>query len=589
MNYSDYLFSQLVKIGIEDIFLLPGGGCMYLVDAISRNSSLKPRVLLHEQSVGIAAEAYAQYRNSISVVLVTTGPGGTNAITPCAAAWTDSTPMLFISGQVKTLDSHELYGVRQFGFQEIPITEIVKPITKKAIKLKSSDDLSFELLKLIRIATEGRPGPVWLDIPLDLQNINFDISNDKSDVFKNNSHDAVSLSTDTEGSNFEIREIINSLHQAKKPLLLLGNGVRLSNSIDDAILFANKLMIPILLTWKTIDFLGENDPLNVGRPGSIPQPWSNLLQEEADFILSIGARIDTGQSAYNLQNFGKMARKFIVDIDKNELNKFPLNETFKVLNLDAKFFFKQLSTLDISKLNSGLWEKWRIHIAETKSERSPSFFSRIAPKRGVNLYNFINSMSVCLSDDAILVPGSSGACSEIVMQAFKVKKGQRVLNSEGLGSMGFGISAAYGVSLASGSRQIVCIDGDGGFQMNIQELATVQLNVKGIKFFVLNNNGYGSIKLTQDKYFNGRRVGTDPSSGLALVNLEKIAASFSMKFFRIESEDNLLDSIRIALSDESNAIIEVLVDPNQVISPRVVSRRDHEGNFIPADMSIMQY
>jgi acetolactate synthase-1/2/3 large subunit len=475
------------------------------------------------------------------------------------------------------------------GFQEIPITEIVRPITKKAFKMSIKDDVYEVLTDLLNIAIEGRPGPVWLDVPLDIQN--FPYSSDKRDrnskaIQFTNSVDAISESSKLTTS---INEVIADLKKSNKPVMLLGNGVRLSGCVDAAIKFANDLKIPVLLTWKMMDILDELDPLNAGRPGAIPQPWSNKIQEEADLILSIGARIDTGQSAYNLKTFGKRALKIVVDIDSNELAKFPSGANYKLINQNANTFIQELSEkCQLIELPEK-WNTWRKQVAELKNHYSFEFYNRKSPDSGINLYNFIRVLSNLLDDDAILIPGSSGACSEIVMQAFKVKKGQRILNSEGLGSMGFGIPAAFGVHLASDGHNIICIDGDGGFQMNVQELATVNLNAKNMTFFVLNNNGYGSIKTTQDKYFSGRRIGTDPTSGLALINLSLIAESFGLNYWKIETEKDMESIIHEVLASNSNSIVEIIVDEYQSTSPRVVSTRNDKGEFMPVDMSIFQY
>ena len=582
MKVSDYIVWKLSQYGIHHVFMLPGGGCMYLVDALARQSNIKVITLLHEQSVGIAAEAYAQFTGKAGVSLVTTGPGGTNAITACAAAWTDSTPTLFISGQVKTSDNGSRFGMRQLGFQELPITEIVRPITKKSILIESADSVPRIFDDMLSLANSGRPGPVWLDIPLDIQNK--EIAAYDSFIEKIPKKPLELSET--------VADLISAIGKSNKPLFLVGNGVRLCGGLTQMEELIGLSQIPALLTWKMIDFLDENNNLNAGRPGAIAQPWSNLIQEEADLIICLGARIDTGQSSYNLSSFGQKAIKYVIDIDMLELNKFPDNKSFITLNYDLADFipelFTQLSeyTQIKSKFDRSIWLK---EINGLKNELGNIFNSKQSKTNSVNIYSLISNLSELLDATSIIVPGSSGACSEVMMQSFRIKKGQRVFNSEGLGPMGFGIPAALGACIASGGRRIICVDGDGGFLMNLQELASVKLHADNIIFFVLNNNGYGSIKLTQDKLFSGRRFGTDPSNGLALVNLREIARAFEFTYEILRNEYSLVDDLRRILAQNSSVIVEVMVDPDQITLPRVKTIRDDMGNPLPSDMKVMDY
>ena len=582
MKVSDYIVWKLSQYGIHHVFMLPGGGCMYLVDALARQSNIKVITLLHEQSVGIAAEAYAQFTGKAGVSLVTTGPGGTNAITACAAAWTDSTPTLFISGQVKTSDNGSRFGMRQLGFQELPITEIVRPITKKSILIESADSVPRIFDDMLSLANSGRPGPVWLDIPLDIQN---------QEIAAYGSFIVKTPKKPLELSE-AVADLISAIEKSNKPLFLVGNGVRLCGGLTQMEELIGLSKIPALLTWKMIDFLDENNNLNAGRPGAIAQPWSNLIQEEADLIIFLGARIDTGQSSYNLSSFGQKAIKYVIDIDMLELNKFPDNKSFITLNYDLADFipelYTQLSeyTQIKSKFDRSIWLK---EINGLKNELGNIFNSKQSKTNSVNIYSLISNLSELLDATAIIVPGSSGACSEVMMQSFRIKKGQRVFNSEGLGPMGFGIPAALGACIASGGRRIICVDGDGGFLMNLQELASVKLHADNIVFFVLNNNGYGSIKLTQDKLFSGRRLGTDPSNGLALVNLREIARAFEFTYEILRNEYSLVDDLRRILAQNSSVIVEVLVDPDQITLPRVKTIRDDMGNPLPSDMKVMDY
>ena len=574
MNVSDYIVKSLANQGVSDFFLLPGGGCMYLVDAVARSSEVRPIPMLHEQSVGIAAEAYAQFKNSLGIALVTTGPGATNAITPCAAAWTDSTPVIFISGQVKTQDRRETYGVRQLGFQEVPIIEMVSSITKKAVQITKSDDIPEILSDLITTAISDRPGPVWLDIPLDIQSQVIEAS--PLELIKPAASD---LNLDAS----LLDEIINKWKSANRPLLLLGNGVRLSDAVDEAKLLVSGSQTPTLLTWKALDFLDSSDPLNAGRPGAIAQRWSNFAQQTADFMLVIGARLDFGQTAYRPDNFAPNASKYIVDVDSNELAKLE-NVSATFINADAGIFIKSITERIQELAPTKAKQSWTERISKWKEDYPLIQPKHLAPKSGVNLYHFVSELSKLMSPVDLLVPGSSGACSEISMQAFQNKVGQRVLNSEGLGPMGFGIAAPIGACLASKGRRTVSIDGDGGFLMNIQELATLEFSKLPIKIIVLNNNGYGSIKTSQDRYFDGRRLGTDRSSLLGIPQLEGLVRGFNLPYFRIESHSVMVDKLKECLSLDGPGIIELIVDPDQSTEPRVYTEISNDGQFQTSNM-----
>jgi acetolactate synthase I/II/III large subunit len=583
-NVSDYLISRLVEEGVRDVFLLPGGGCMYIVDAIARNPSLRAIPMLHEQGVGIAAEAYAQFSGRLGVAIVTTGPGATNAITPCAAAWTDSTPLIFISGQVKTSDNAESFGVRQLGFQEVPIIQMVKPITKLAVKITSTENLSEVIERAISTAVSGRPGPVWLDIPLDIQNASF-FANANS-----NRNSIQYKSQPGEDLRLFCNDVARSLKESKRPVIIVGNGVRLSNSLLECENLIRKLSIPVLLTWKMIDFLDNNDHLNFGRPGNIPQPWSNIIQENSDLILVLGARMDTGQTAYSLGSIGKKAKKIVVDIDKFELSKFPDNGNFIKGNFDVADFIPLLTKIigddDVPMVD---WSAWLEACSDIRDKNQLVTRSCQDQNCGIDIYDFVSTLSSYLTEKAIVVPGSSGACSEVVMQAFKVKLGQRIFNSEGLGAMGFGVPGGLGAAIASRGERVVVIDGDGGFLMNMQELATIRLHQDTVLFFVLNNNGYGSIKITQDKYFDGRRLGTDPSSGLALIEISQIAKTFGYNYQLWRNAADMKENILSLLDGKNTSIVEILVCKNQKTLPKVRVVRSESGELLPADMSNMEF
>ena len=504
MKVAEYVASFLQNKGIKDIFMLSGGFCLPLVDAIA-DSKINYVCNLHEQAAAICAEAHAQYTNLPGVCVVTAGPGGTNALTGVTSAWLDSIPMIILSGQVQSRDIKGVRKVRQIGFQEVDIVNLVKSITKCAVTVKDAKDIKCVMESAWHEATTGRPGPVWVDIPLDIQSSQVEVENLRPFVAETKKDKSVDLQK-------EVTRFYKLLNLAKRPVILVGNGVRLANAKEKFIKLARNLDIPVLTTWKSMDFLDEQDPLYVGRPGLIGQRGANFSQQNSDLFISIGARLDYGQTAFNHKNFARKAKKIIVDIDQSEIDKMDF-EIEAEINFDAGEFIdealkqrhlKQKSFSDWSNTCKNWHKKYPVILQEYWNQ-----------KEHVNNYVLVDALSQVMKPTDLLVPGSSGACSEVTMQAFNVKKGMRIFNSEGLGSMGFGVPAAIGGCVASNRARTVCIDGDGGFIMNVQELETVRRLNLPIKYFVLNNGGYVSIRNSQDKHFE-KHVASSEESGVTL-------------------------------------------------------------------------
>lgn len=562
MKLSDYIVDTLSKY-IDHIFLLSGGGCIHLVDSLGK-SKIQLIPTLHEQSASIAAESYAQYTNRLGVVLVTTGPGATNAVTGIASAWLDSIPVLIITGQVQNKDRKKNLGVRQLGFQEIETTGIYKNITKYAVTVDDPNTIRYHLEKAIYLATTGRPGPVLLDIPLDVQ-----ASEINPEILKPFTPD-ISI-TD---NDWWIDNLIKDLQNSKRPILLVGNGVRLGHAMLEFMEFIDKTGIPVLMTWKALDFLPEDHPQFVGRPGGVGQRGANFNQQNSDMIICVGARLDHGQLAYQHKYFVREGKKCIVDIDRSEISKLQFDIDY-TLDLNAKIFFQKLNQ-KITKLNIDSW----LNTCKSLHNRYPVVLKEyLKPSTLINNYAFIYYLSMLLPENSLIIPGSSGACSEVTMQTLQVKTGTRVYNSEGLGSMGFGIPAAIGGCIASGKKETICIDGDGGFIMNIQELELVDRYKLPIKFFVLNNNGYGSIRTTQNTHFAGHLVVSDPSSGLTLPSVEKNAYAYNIPYVCISSQDSLKEDIYNVLNMDGPVICELMVDPNHKTLPKASVYKKRDGSF----------
>ena len=572
IKLSDYVMQFIAGLGVRHVFMLPGGGAMHLNDSLGRNKNLIYICNLHEQACAIAADAYSQYTNNLGVALVTTGPGGTNAITGVAAAWLDSTPVLFLSGQVKRPDMIGDRGVRQVGFQEIDIVSLVRPITKYAVTVMKPSSIRCHLEKAVFLAKHGRPGPVWIDIPLDVQAAMIE-ENDLQ------AFEASETPQNIEGEALadQVCRAIELLNKAERPVILAGNGIRLSNALEEFTRLIEQLGIPALTTWKAADFLHEDHPLYVGRPGAVGQRGANFTQQNADWLLIIGARLDLGQTAYTHSNFARGAVKIMVDIDAAEIHKMQMEIEVPVVS-DAGEFLREFNR-QLQKIGKKDRSAWLIKCKQLQA-RYPVVLPEYWSEKGfVNDYVLIDVLSNELSGDDLLIPGSSGACSERTMQAVRVKTGLRVFNSEGLGPMGFGIPAAIGGCIASGKRRTVCIDGDGGFAMNIQELETVRRLDLPIKFFVLNNEGYVSIQTTQKNYFGGNYVASTRSSGLTLPDIAAISKAFDIPSARLTNHTGIREQVREVLAMEGPVVCEVMVSPEQATAPRVASRQREDGSM----------
>jgi len=569
IKVSDYIIQRLEK-EVKHIFTIPGGGCIHIIDSLGK-SNINVIANLHEQAAGICAEAYSQFTNNLGVAIVTTGPGGTNAITPITSAWLDSIPLLVIAGQVQKKDMVSHRSIRQLGFQEVNLTKMTQGITKYSVSVMNADDVPYHLERAIYLAKTGRPGPVVLEVPLDIQ----------SSFINGN---ARTFSPPKTSSSFNIDGVIDAINKAERPIILAGNGVRLSGGLDLFLEFIEKTNIPVLLTWKALDFLPEDHELFVGRPGGVASRGANFNQQNSDLIICLGARLDHGQIAYQSKYFAHHAKKIIVDVDIHEICKLGINVDYKV-DLDCKIFLadimNRINELDIDT------SEWLAHCKKTYNKYPiclPEYYDQ---KTFVNNYVFVEELSKHLPQNSLVVPGSSGACSEVTMQAIKLKQGTRIFNSEGLGSMGFGIPAAIGACIAADKKETICIDGDGGFVMNMQELELVDRYKLPIKFFVLNNDGYGSIKTTQTNHFEGRLVASDPGSGLTLPEISKIADAFNLPYIKIYDNEMLCHLLKSVLKTEGPMMIEVMIDPNHRTAPKASVYKTKDGLFATRPMEDM--
>ncbi len=569
---SDYVFRFIREKGIGHVFMLPGGGAMHLVDSLG-SSGIEYVCCLHEQAAAIAAEAYGQHTNDIGVVLTTSGPGATNAITGVTAGWIDSTPMLVISGQAKRADLVGDTGVRQIGSQEVQIIDMVKPITKYAVQVMEPTEIRYHMERAYMEATTGRPGPVWLSIPLDVQAAMVDRAS------------MAGYDADTQFHKAEGRVIERTaelLRQSKKPLLLAGNGIKLAGARELLDKLLEQMPIPVQTTWKAIDFFGEEEEAYVGHPGGMGDRGANLILQEADFLLSIGSRLDTSLTAFNEGNFGKNAKKVIVDIDRNELKRMGVAHVEEKAACDAKDFLEQLlekAREETWETQKAAWKKWRAACHAVRKEYPVVTEAHKQVKGVVSAYYFIDVLCENLRADDVIVPESSGGAGEITYQAFRLKRGQKMKNAAGLGSMGFGLPYAVGSCLANGRRRTVLINGDGAFQMNIQELETLSRLRLPIKIFIWNNAGYASIRSMQRNTFGGHYVASGESSGLMMPDICRVAEAYGFPAFSAKDNREMELLVPKILGMPGPVLCELMISPDETVSPRTKSYRLPDGSM----------
>lgn len=581
VKLSDYVFQFLADRGIRQAFILPGGGAMHLDDSIGK-SDIEYVCCLHEQAASIAAEAYAQHTNTPGLVLVTSGPGATNAITGVTAGWIDSTPMIIISGQSKRADLVGDKGVRQIGSQEVQIVPMVTPITKYAVQVLEPTEIRYHLERAYYEAVNGRPGPVWLDIPLDVQAVMLE-----EDTLRG----YVPQEQKLEDITGKAGQVLELLRKADKPLLLAGNGIKLANGTEALYRLLEVSGLPVQTTWKTIDLLGEDETAYVGHPGIMGDRGANLILQEADLILSVGCRLDTSVTAFNDKNFGKKAKKIIIDIDENEIRRMEVDKEIAIA-CDAKVFLLEL----LSQIENGrhvfaekqdTWQQWIEHCNVLRAKYPVVTKEHAQAKGYVSAYYFIDRLCTLLREDDVIVPESSGGAGEITYQAFRLKKGQKMKNAAGLGSMGFGLPYAIGSCIANDRRRTVLINGDGAFQLNIQELETLHRLGLPVKMFVWNNDGYASIRSMQRNNFEGHYVASDRESGLTMPNLCSVAEAYGFKTYHIRDNAELDDVLPEIMKDNAPLLCEVMVLPEETVSPRVKAIVGENGKMMSGPLENM--
>jgi acetolactate synthase-1/2/3 large subunit len=579
MKCSDYIFDFLAQQGVRHVFMLAGGAAMHLDDSLGGNERIDYVCMLHEQAAAIAAEAYSRVTGELGVALVTAGPGGTNTVTGVAAAWLDSTPCVFISGQVKRADLAVGTALRQRGVQEVDIVSIVRPITKYAITVTDPLEIRLHLEKAVHLARSGRPGPVWLDIPLDVQAAAIDPATLAGaglliDKTKQGSTDLPDL----------VRKTINALNAAKRPVILIGNGVRIARAEHDLPQLLCVLGIPILTTRLGVDLVSANNPLLIGMPGGVASRAANFSLQNSDCLLILGARLDMALIAYAPERLAREATKIMVNVDEAEINKLGGIIDIPVV-ADAKAFIIEMLA-QAARLEQKDRTPWLARCADWKGRYPFVLPEQRVLDRAITTYAFSAVLSEELGEGDIFLPGSSGFACEIALTALSVKPGQRVFHNKGTGAMGLAQPSAIGAAVGGGGRRTVVVDGDGGFQMNIQELETVRRLGLPIKFFVIDNSGYASIRSSQLGYFN-RLTGADASSGVTLPDVLKLAAAYGLPTIDVAEPFRLRNGIREALVSPGPIVCRVAVQPDEPRMPRVTSMQKPDGGMISKPLEDM--
>lgn len=580
VKVANYISEFLVKNGINDCFMITGGGAMHLNDAFGHQKGLNCVFNHHEQGCSIAAEGYARMTGNIAAVCVTSGPGGTNAITGVMGGWVDSIPMFIISGQVKrettTWSCAEL-GLRQLGDQEFNITKSVENMTKYTKMVTNPSEIAYHLEKALFLALDGRKGPVWLDIPLDVQGTQIE-----TDDLIHFSPESEKL-WDVPKLTAEAAQIIlNKIQNAKSPLILTGTGIRLGGAEKELLELLNKLQIPVVTAWNANDTVAYDNPYFAGMPGTVGTRPGNFAVQNCDLLLSLGCRLNIRMIGYNHFDFAKNAYKIIVDIDPRELVK-PTVKPDMPVNADVKQVIGMLLEGSYTpQQQHKMWLKW----CKDLLVKYPSVLPEYHNSKDMNPYVFTDKLFNHLSENDRIVCGNGSACV-ITFQAGKIKQNQRMFTNSGCATMGYGIPSSLGVAVSDNTRRTICIDGDGSIMMNIQELATIAYNKLNIKIFLLNNNGYHSMRQTQCNLFKPPFIGVDSSCGVGFPDFKKLAEAFGLKYFTTDSEENADLVIDEAINCDGPCICEAIVDSAQFFAPKSSSKVLDDGRIVSPSLDDM--
>lgn len=559
MKLSDYVAKFLAAHGVDRVFGVTGGAVVHLFDSVARRRDIKVVFTHHEQAAAFAAPAYAKAHVGLGVAFVTTGPGGTNAITGLAAAWLDSVPCFYISGQTRRVHTTEGLPIRQLGTQQLDIVNLVRPLTKSAVMLDKPESIRLELEKAVHLAMSGRPGPVWLDIPLDFQWA--EVNPDRLPAYR---HPAT-LKSSVSVVGRAVREVAQALRESQRPLILAGGGIRSADAVQVFDRLVKRSGVPFLTTWNATDYVPTSYPGCMGRPGMFGQRGANMVPSACDLLVSIGTHISIPVSGTRADAFAPQARRLVIDIDPDELDHLYVPHDRKIC-CDAGAFLRDLNR-ELAKSNWKAPAQWRKHCLEFKKLNSPESKSP-DPRRFVDPYRLVTEIcGVLKSGDSVVVDGG-GTINQITFQSFLCGRNQRIVISGALCSMGSGLPESIGVTSARPRGNTVMLCGDGSFQFNVQELQTVKDHNFPIKMFVVNNAGYLSIRHTQGGFLKGRYHGSSPTGGLGLPDIRKVALAYGIPCWRVSDERKLSAVVRAVMSAPGPTLCEVMADPDMEVVPR---------------------
>jgi len=573
IKVSDYIANFLSEHGIKHVFTVTGGGAMHLNDSLGHHKDLECIYNHHEQACAMAAESYARINGDIAAVCVTTGPGGTNAITGVMGGFVDSIPMLIISGQFR-YDLTARYsglGLRAMGDQEFDIVKAVSCMTKYAEMVIEPVTIKYHLEKALYLAKEGRPGPCWIDVPLNVQGAYIETEDLKS--FDPNT-EIKSISFD-----LKLEAVMSLLVQAKRPVVYAGSSIQLAGCKQDFLELVERLNIPVVTAWNSIDSIPDDHPLYVGRAGIMGDRAGNFAVQNSDVLLSLGCRLSIRQVGYDFQSWAREAKVIVVDIDERELKKHTVHIDIPVL-ADIREFIPALIKRVEEKAYQFKNTEWHIKCEDWGRNYPVVKEEYIRAEGRVNPYSFMKQLSNAMPENAITVVGNGSACV-VGSHGYTIKKDSRFIINSGCASMGYDLPAAIGACVARGRKEIICITGDGSIQMNIQELQTIIHHNFPIKIFVINNNGYHSIRQTQLGNFGEPLVGIGPESGdLSFPDLSKLAAAYGFEYTNCNNNLCMGDTIPKVLAAEGPYICEVFVDQNQCFEPKSASKRLDDGTIV---------
>jgi acetolactate synthase-1/2/3 large subunit len=569
---SDYIIKLLQDRGVDTVFCITGGAAAHLMESV-RASGMTVIHNYNEQACAMAADGYARIAKKPALVLITNGPGSSNAITGVLGAWQDSVPMIVISGQVprhQTMSADPIHELRQLGLQEAAIIPMVQHCTNYAVQLHELDSVKQEVERAWHLATTGRMGPSWLDIPIDLQ---------AEMINPDDQRDFVPYTV--QNKNMISDSILTAIAAAQRPLIVAGNGIHLANAESEFKDLVKQLQIPVVCTWNAKDLFEHNNPLYVGNFGLLGERAGNFAVQQADLLLVLGSRLSIPVTGYNSKDFSPNSVKIMVDIDANELHKHTLKIDHAVVG-NIKDFMPELT----ARCQNDIRHEWRELVINWKEQLSVFDETHVRDPAAVNSFDFVQHLGTCLEPNDVVVTdmGTSFTCT---MQALRHTGQDRLFTSSALCSMGFGLPGAIGASMADADCRVICIAGDGGFQMNIQELQTVVHNKLPIKIIILNNNGLLAISLMQDNLFGGKRFGADPTSGVSSPDFVRVAAAYGIPAYRLATIENVQHDLKNLLLQDGPALIEINMVQNQLLIPRVQSRRDASGKIVSGSLDAM--